>query len=52
MAQRRLARRLAWCLVERLARWLRGTNQRLLWNTNDRSSVEGGLMVADSMNGG
>jgi len=31
---------------------MRGTNQRLLWNPNDRSSVEGGSTVADGANGG
>jgi len=35
----------------RLAWWLRGTNQHLLWNPNDRSSVEGGSTVADGANG-
>ncbi|QCD99615.1 hypothetical protein DEO72_LG7g899 [Vigna unguiculata] len=39
-------------VVGAVAMWyLCGTNQRLLWNPNDRNSVEGGSTVAGSMNG-
>jgi len=31
---------------------LHGTNQWLLWNPNDHSSVEGGSTVAEGENGG
>jgi len=36
----------------RLVRWLRGTNQQLLWNPNDHNSVERGSTMADVTNGG